>query len=143
MQHLLRGLKKHGIGSRALTETDFLRICEDIDAEIVLSDRRYPFYFNVPADDLRIIVLPKRLTGLQYLFAAFHELGHCLNDVGSEPCIAFLGGHNTRREREADAVALVALFPSPRIEDTQHPIKCRFAQKLWADRQRLFFLYGV
>lgn len=142
MQHLLRGLERHGIGHRALGETDFYRICEELDIEIWWSNKRFPLFFSVPDDDLRIIILPKRLSGLQMLFAAYHELGHCLNDVGAEPCIAFLGG-NDRREREADAVALVALFPSPRIEDAEYPIFCRFSRKLWDDRQRLFFLYGI
>jgi hypothetical protein len=144
MQYLLSSLTKHGIGSRALTDTDFFQICESEGTEVYFSDRRYAFFFTIPDEgDLKVIVLPKRLKGLRFLFAAFHELAHCLLHAGHDPSIAFLKGRDRRHECEADAVALIALFPSPLPEDAQFPIEGRFAKKLWKERQRLCLRYGI
>lgn len=142
MKLLLTGLKKHGIGRRALNEEDFLRICHKDDIEVFLSSKRFPFYFTVPADDLRVIVLPKRLTGARMLFVMFHELAHHWIHGGDDPCIAFLGGRDKKCEAEADAVALIALMPTP-DSPIEAPGDPRFVQRMKEDRQRLSFFYGV
>lgn len=138
MRHLLHGLERHGIGRRALTEIDFEKICTREGVEVFWSDRRYALYYVV--EDVKIIILPKRLTGPKLLFAQFHELAHHLLHGGSDPCVAFLGQADKKAEAEANAVALISLFP--RIE--QPPLMdSRFTRKLWDDRVRIYFLYGI
>jgi Zn-dependent peptidase ImmA (M78 family) len=143
MKLLLDGLKKHGIGRRAMGEEDFWKICTEDDIEVFWSRRRFPMYFTVPADDLRAIILPKRLNGSRLLFVMFHELAHHWLHGGDEPCVAFLGGSDVKCEAEADAIALIALMPGPELHVEITGDDRRFMQKLWHDRQRLSFLYGV
>jgi Zn-dependent peptidase ImmA (M78 family) len=139
MKHLLHGLERHGIGRRALTEIDFERICAREGVDIFWSDRRYALYYT-PTDDVKIIILPKRLTGPELLFAQFHELAHYLLHGGDDPCVAFLGQSDRKCEAEADAVALVSIFPT--VE--QPPLMySRFVRKLWDDRLALYFNYGI
>lgn len=136
----MRGLERHGIGSRALTEIDFERICLREGVDVFWSSKRYPFYFTVPEDDVKIIVLPKRLTGFKLLFAQYHELAHHFLHGGDDPCIAFLGQSDKKCEAEADAIALVSIFPTVR----QPPLLySRFERKLWDDRLALYFNYGI
>lgn len=142
MKHLLTGLERHGFGRRAMTEIDFYKICDRDDIEIFWSDKRFPFYFTVPDDDLRVIVLPKRLNGVRLLFVMFHELAHHWLHGGDDPCLAFLGGRDSKCEAEADAIALLALMPRPdSILDL--PGDPKFAQRLIEDRNRLTFFYNV
>jgi len=144
MKYLLTGLRKYGVGRRALREEDFWQICADADIEVVWSRKKYPFFFTVPEDDIRCIVLPERFSGPRLLLAMFHELAHFWKDGGDEPCIAFQGLIDHKCEAEADAIALVALFPDPKAMMTE----LDFAdspcyRKLWKERQRLYFLYGI
>lgn len=117
-----------------MTEDDAYRTCEKERVEIFWSKERFPFYFTVPDDDLRIIVMPQRLSGIELRFAFYHELSHHFLHGGDEPCVAFYGGRDKKCEAEADAVALIALFPT--LNDS--PLFCNeFTQELWAARLRL------
>jgi Zn-dependent peptidase ImmA (M78 family) len=142
MQHLLRGLERHGIGSRALTEDDFWRFCSDEDIEIFWSKKQFAFYFTVPRKDIRTIALPSRERGLRLLFSMYHELAHHWLHGGDEPYTAFRGLSDCKDEAEADMVALVAIFPL-----TELPNGCpedgRFARRLWNERLRLYSLYRI
>lgn len=140
MKRVLHGLKRHGIGQRALTEIDFERICAKEGIDIFWSNRRYALYY-VPEDGVRIIILPKRLTGLHLLFAQFHELGHHFLHGGDDPCVAFLGQSDKKYEAEADAVAIMSIFPT--ITKPPAFFASAFAQKLWDDRMQLYFNYGI
>lgn len=126
-----------------MTEDDFWRICADEDIEVCWSRRKYAFYFTVPDDDLRIIVLPERFTGVRLLFAMFHELAHHLLHGGDQPSMALMGRSDPKWEFEADAVALIALMPDIEVRDPPPFEESRYTQKLWRDRHRLKFLYLV
>lgn len=143
MKSLLNCLEKYGIGNRPFTVDDFERICIAEDIEIFWSNKKYAFYFQDPAQDIRAIVLPKRLTGLKLLFTMLHELAHHMLHGGDEPSLAFLGKGDSKYEAEADAFALIALMPTT---DPRH-LECfedsRFARALLADRERLSFCYGI
>lgn len=140
MRNVLHGLKRHGIGRRALTEIDFEKICAREGIDIFWSDRRYALYY-VPHDEVKIIILPKRLTNLPLLFAMFHELGHHFLHGGDDPCVAFLGQSDRKAEAEANAVAVISIFPT--IARPPTFFTSAFAAKLWDDRMRLYFNYGV
>lgn len=142
MQHLLRGLERHGIGHRAMTEDDFWNICHDEGIEVVLSRRRYAFYFTVPETDVKAIVLPERRTGPRLLFSMFHELAHHFLHGGDEPCIAFQGLSDSKCEAEADAVALIALMPRQILPELEWCDIEAIGFEHWKARERLA-LYGV
>ena len=135
MRHMATGLQRYGIGSRTFNENDFWRICADEDVEVFWSKKRFPMYFTVPADDLRVIVLPDRLIGIRLLFVMFHELAHHWLHGGDEPCIAFLGGSDRKCEAEADAIALLALMPH--ADSVIDDLDYRTVRRLGAMRQEL------
>lgn len=140
MKLLFSRLTRAGFNRRRLTETDFYQICEAEGIEVIWSDRKYSFFLSILGE--RCIVLPKRLKGVKMLFSAFHELGHALAHVGQEPSVLWLGMPHSKDEVEADAVALIALMP---IESDWMEILdgTRYARRLYDDRCRLHFLYGI
>jgi Zn-dependent peptidase ImmA (M78 family) len=140
MQHLIRSLKRHGIGSRAMTEDDFYAICERERVRVEFWSERISFYMAVPEIDLRVIVLPKGKKGLRLLFAMFHELGHHFAHAGTEPTVAFETGSHSKDEAEADAVALIAILP---FLTNEPPDNTKFGKQIHKDRQRLKFIYGM
>lgn len=143
MQNILNGLDRYGFGHRAFTEDDFNAICVAEDIEIFWSRKKYAFYFTDPDKDIRAIVLPDRETGLKRLFAMYHELAHHLLHGGDEPCVAFMGLSDSKYESEADAFALVALMPKAQLAEIEIFEDSRFARKLWRERQKILFYYGI
>lgn len=140
----LEKLKKYGFGVKVLTETDFYAICEKEQIKILEMDAAASFYFCTQGHP--VIVLDKKLKGLRKLFAAFHELAHHFLHGGTHFESAFFFGlMESKNEVEADALALVALIPLSQICDIsfleENPN--RYALKLFKDRQRLYFLYGI
>jgi hypothetical protein len=138
MKQLIRGLERHGIGQRALTESDFHSICDKEQIAVVWSDLEFSFYFS--AHHVRCITLPKKLQGIKLLYHAFHEIGHHWTHAGINPGVYWHGIHHDRNEEEANAISLVALFPT--VSRTPN-IDSRFMHNLWQDRLRLHFLYEV
>lgn len=141
MKHLLRSLEKYQIGIIPFTEQMFYDICEQLEIEIIWSQKKYSFYFS--AMGFSCIVLPKRVKGLRLLFAMAHELAHALEHVGDEPAAAFNGLCDGKGEAEADAVALVALIPKNKIKQMAFLDGSRYGSKLFNDRIRLLFLYDI
>ena len=105
-----------------------------------MSGQKFSFYFSAFGESC--ITLPKRLSGLQLIFAMYHELGHHFH-AGDDPRVAWHGMIHDRDEIEADAVAAVALIPISRIGQIDFLDGSRFARKLYEDRMKLYFLYGV
>ena len=141
MRHLLHSLKRHGFGRRAMTESDLYLLCDLYDIDIVWSDRNFAFFFTDPDWNVRGIVLPKKLSGLRLLFAAYHELGHSMTAGGDEIHVALLGDSDHKCEAEADAIALIALMPSPDTE-IDHYGDPEFARYLVEARRRFADEYG-
>lgn len=145
MNLLLEKLRPLGFNDRPLTETDFHRICEAEHIEIVWSDTKFSFYFS--AFGLSCITLPKRLRGLRLLFAMYHELAHHFLHAGKQPSVLWLKmpHENGKEETEADALACIALIPKRDLGKfgilDEYPRG--FAKKIYNDRLRIYFLFGV
>lgn len=141
MQHFPTRLERYGIGSRTITEDDCHQIAEAEGVEIIWSDKKFSFYFAVLGHSF--IVLPKRKKGVPLVFAFLHELAHHFFHAGEETSAAFLDGH-ARDELEADAIALIGLIPKHKIlEVAEEYSHTRRTNRIWQDRCRLFFLYGI
>lgn len=112
-----------GFNSRALTEKDFYAICEREAVEVVFDDMPVLLGFTAKCAGRNYIFLDQSMRGAQFLFVAFHELAHF---VLHEPRTKKAGVtfyslcRPSKEDDEADAAALVALFPTtslPRLED--------------------------
>ena len=108
---------KIGWNERPLTEADFHRLCRRfrITAE-ELPLRVSGFYYCVAGR--HFIAIDSKLPPRKKLFVMFHELAHYLMHVPDQNATAnYHGvGRQTRKEREADAFALVALIPKIWLE---------------------------
>jgi hypothetical protein len=142
MKTILSNLRPYGYGVRPLGEVDLHRICDQERIRIVWSDDE--FAFSISEVDWWAIVIPKRLKGLPLLFAAFHEIAHLLGGhAGETPCVMWNGFFDDKNEAEADAMALIALIPLSHLNRQEFLDGSRIAKKLWNERLRLYFLYGI
>lgn len=146
MKTLLQGLERYGIGLRTNGEEEFYWICEENDIEIIHNTGKFAFHFQMLGQ--KFIVLPRRRKGLKWLFTAWHELAHVLADHARHDTFAAFHGLQTqfhdKNEAEADAIALVALIPKDKvIEAADEWGQTRYGNKLWQERCRLMFLYGI
>lgn len=141
MKILLEKLKPLGFNGRVLTEKDFHAICEKENILINWSNRKYSFYFS--AFGQSCVTLPKRLKGLKLLFAMFHELGHHFAHVGDDPVVMWKDMPHQKDEFEADAIALIAMMPINLLREMAFLDGSRYGGKLWNERMRLYFLYGI
>lgn len=140
---IIESLSQRGIGVHPINERDFYQICEAEGIEIIWSEERFSFYFST--DFGKFITLPKRLTGLKLLFAGLHELGHHFLSAGKPYAVEWHNMHDGRDEAECDAVALIALMPIGYLHRTDFldTYPQTYAKKLYDERLRLYFLYGV
>lgn len=141
MKILLEKLAGLGLNRRQLTESDFFAICEAEGIEVVWSEKKFSFYFSALGE--HCIVLPKRLRGLRLQFAMWHEFGHYAAHSGSEPVALFEGLTHSKDEAEADAIALVALMPIEKLRELAWLDGSRFGSRLYNERLRLYFLFGI
>lgn len=143
MKYIIDSLP-HGIGKVAQSEADFLRICDLENIEVIWSDSKFSFHCSTPLGSF--ITLPKRLKGIEMLFAAFHELGHHYLSAGRSYSVDWLDMPHGRDEREADAVALVAIVPASRLHRLHEILDIapkRAARRIYDERRRLNFFYGI
>jgi hypothetical protein len=143
MKHLLKRAEAFGIGIRPLDENDFHNICLREKIVVIWSDEKFSFYFATSGQ--AFIVLPKRLKGLKLLFAAFHELGHHIFSAGVDTTVMWKDMPHEKDEQEADAIALLSIIPREYVGRTDfldmYPLS--FARRIYEERLRLYFLYGV
>lgn len=144
MKLSLKKLSRFGFNQRVLTERDFYDICEKENIIVVEREVYTSFYFTT--DEYHFIVIKKSLKGMRKTFSMFHELSHHFLHGGRDTTNAFYFGMlETKAEFEADALALIALIPLPSLKNfaflEEHPN--RYARKLYRDRIKLNFLYGV
>jgi len=127
-----------GIGwnERPLTETDFYKLCRKhkITAEeipLTVSG----FYYCVMGK--HFIAIDTKLSPAKKLFVMFHEFAHFLMHAPNyNETASFHGvGNQTRKEREADAFALVALIPKIWLE-TRTPDELIADEGITADMLR-------
>jgi len=144
MNLILRTVEKYGFNNKQLTEADFHRICETEGIRVVEMDVHTSFY--LAAAGLRMIVIRRQLRGAAKLYAQFHELAHALLGHGRHGTAAFYHGLvSSHEEFEADALATIALVPRGALasNDFLDEMPTRFGKRLFRERQRLAFLYGV
>lgn len=140
----LEKLTRFGFNRQMLTEADFYRICERENVTVLEMNVSVSFYMTVKGK--AFIVLNARLRGLKRAFTMFHELAHhFLHGARHVESAFYFGLLDTKQEFEADALATVALLPLDALQTfdflEEHPN--RYARKLYRDRQKLNFLYGV
>lgn len=144
MKLSLEKLLRYGFNKRFLTEKDFYAICEQENITVLEMEVSTSFYMCVSGESF--IVIKKKLKGLRRVFSMFHELAHHFLHGANRATNAFYFGLlESKVEFEADALATIALVPKfalysyDFLED--HPNK--FAHKVFEDRKKLDFLYGV
>jgi Zn-dependent peptidase ImmA (M78 family) len=106
-----------GWNERRLNEADFHRLCRRFKITVEeLPLRVSGFYYCMLGR--HFIAIDSKLPPRKKLFVMFHELAHYLmhapnhNETASYHGV----GRPTRKEREADMFALVALFPKHLLE---------------------------
>ena len=140
----LKKLKRFGFNEREQREEDFYRICEI--EKITVLELNVPTSFYFACNGEFFIVIKKTLRGIKKTFSMFHELAHhFLHGGSSKPNAYFFGLIESRNELEADMIATVAMIPKNKIGclDFLEEHSNRFAKKIWKDRQKLYFLYGI
>ena len=114
MYFSLEKFSKLGIGwnERPLRETDFYRLCRRHRITVdELPLRVSGFYYGVSGR--HFIAIDSKLPARKKLFVMFHEFAHDLMHAPDHNATASYHGvgRQTRKEREADHFALVALIP--------------------------------
>jgi Zn-dependent peptidase ImmA (M78 family) len=138
---------KIGWNERPLTEADFYKLCHRFKITVQeLPLRVGGFYYCMMGR--HFIAIDSKLAPRKRLFVMFHELAHYLmhapnhNETASYHCV----GRPTRKEREADMFALVALIPKHLLE-TASPDELIRDEGVTADelaaRYALFETHGV
>ncbi len=146
MKELLQRLERYGVGVRALNEDDFYRLCSEMGIEVIHSKEKFAFTFTMTGRTF--IVLPTRVKGWNWLFRAFHEWAHVAAGHAQHSVHAAFYGLETqfhaKNEVEADIIALTAMIPLHRINEMAAEMgETRAGDKIWRDRCRLAFLYGI
>lgn len=120
-------IEKFGWNEKPLTEADFYRLCQRFRITVEEIPLRVSgFYYCVMGR--HYIAIDRGLRGKQKLFVMFHEFAHFLMHApNTNETASYHGvGRQTRKEREADLFALVALIP-------QHWLETRTPDELIAD----------
>lgn len=138
---------KIGWNERALTEADFHRLCRRFRVTVQeLPLRVSGFYYSMLGG--HFIAVDSKLPPRQKLFVMFHEFAHFLMHAPDQNATASYHGvgRQTRKEREADVFALVALIPRLWLE-TRTPDEIIADEGVTADelavRFSLFETHGV
>ena len=138
---------KIGWNDRPLSEVDFYAFCRRNKITVQeLPLRVSGFYYSMLGR--HFIAIDSRLTARKRLFVMFHELAHYLMHVPDDNATASYHGigRQTRKEREADAFALVALIPRTWLE-TRSPEEMVAEEGVTVDemaaRYALFETHGV
>ena len=108
---------KIGWNERPLNEADFHRLCRRFKITVDEYPMRVSgFYYCLLGG--HYIAIDSKLPPRQKLFVMFHEFAHFLMHAPDQNATASYHGvgRQTRKEREADAVALVALIPKTWLE---------------------------
>lgn len=108
---------KIGWNERPLNEADFYRLCRRYRITIdELPLRVSGFYYCVSGR--HFIAIDSKLPVRKKLFVMFHEFAHYLMHAPDQNATASYHGvgRQTRKEREADIFALVALIPRTHLE---------------------------
>ena len=106
-----------GWNERPLSEADFYRLCRRFRITVEEIPLRVSgFYYCVMGR--HFIAIDSKLPPRRKLFVMFHEFAHFLMHApNTNETASYLGvGRPTRKEREADMFALVAMIPRTLLE---------------------------
>lgn len=132
---------------RPLTETDFYRLAARFGVSVEeLPLRVNGFYYQ--AAGRHVIAVNNRLPYQKKLFVMFHELGHfLLHSPQHSTAVGWYSvGRRDKKEREADAFALCAIWPRAlvlRIVPADLSIDGDDAAAIFAARVRLLKKHGI
>jgi Zn-dependent peptidase ImmA (M78 family) len=145
MNFILEKLSGNGLSHRPVVEEDFFRICE-IEG-IFFSEIDEPFSWWMCLDGMSCITVDRRLKGYKRLFTLFHELAHHFLHGGTYlTTLQPFGAHNGKTEYEADAFAVIAVYPLSAMLNGQlleAEKSDPYLRKLRKERERIYFLYGI
>ncbi len=134
---------------RSLTENDFFEICEKELVAVVFEEMPILQGFTAKLKSRNYIFLDRDLHGLNFLWIAFHELAHYVLHEPRPRCAASVKFYSLCRpnaqEDEADAVALVAIYPTTCLEDLQisAPSEYPFERDLISKRLAIYETFRI
>lgn len=131
---------------RPLSEADLYRLCRRFRVKLIEMPLGVSgFYYRAGGRDF--IAIDSRLSGIERLKVAFHELGHFLFHAPDSGATASFHrvGRRTRKEIEADVFAVCALIPRTELEAKTI---CELIDKGWppdlvAERHRVLERYNI
>jgi len=137
-----------GWNEHAFTAADFARLCRKEKIKVFDLPLVVPGFFLV-CKGQRAIYLNSKSRGLWRLYSGLHELAHHYLHAPVETTSAFFFGlkPNTREEIEAEAFAVVALLPEPKLRlllgIPQSEWECGITEEMIALRLKILDTYGV
>lgn len=140
MLSIISRLAKNGFNTRRMSEADFFRICENEHITVQLETVETSFYFAVLGK--KFIIIPNRFTGMQRIFAMFHELGHHFLHYSPVQALFYdkCGGP---QEEEANAFAAIALYPySKLVLEGFHDPDDAFEREIYRRRIMILNVYN-
>lgn len=147
MLKIVAKLSRFGFNQHSLTLTDFHNICESELITVLYEDIDSSFYMEV--DGHRFIVISAKLTALETIYTAFHELAHaCLGEPRPTRACFFGLDESPVEEQMANDFATIALMPLRSVCNTQafieaHGAAAPLAKKMHRRRVWLFDNYGI
>lgn len=131
---------------RPLTEADLLRSCQSLGVSICWAAMPVLKGFHTTIDGRATIFLDRELAGAELLFVAFHELAHAvLHESDGSVSLNFFKRSESRKEQEADAIALICLVPKCALIKTAGKLRdlSPFERELLQARACLYQTFGV
>lgn len=147
MKHVLRVMRKLGWNQRALDDTDFHKLCQKENIQVVEKVMEVPGIYAVIGGQA-FIFINSQLPRLRKLHVMFHELAHYYLHA---PPVAFfhVDGATQRQSKEdaeADALAAIALIPLRDFHQMRlfedYPMDM-FAAELVCARWAIYHHHGV
>jgi hypothetical protein len=140
MKNLLNRLEFHGIGTRALNENDFYKICEAEGIEVLHSPEKFSFYFTML--DHHFIVLPNVAAGSGFFSRCFTSsaITLCMSAT-IRPPRSSTATQKTRSRLTRSHLSV--LIPKSKIKEMAWLDGSRYGSHLYNERIRLFFLYDI
>ena len=110
MKQVASLLMKRGWNRRVLTNDDFEEWCERDGVMVLEEEMEYPGFYLI-RNTQPVIVLNKKLTGIERQIVSWHEYGHHVLHVPTGRFFSL--GNFDKSEYQAHLVASVALLPKP------------------------------
>lgn len=109
-----------GFGERPLTADDFRAACRRTRVAAHSIPLRVDGFYMFTRRGGAHIYVNSRLRSLPWLYVAWHELAHHILHAPKDVTVAFFRNvaPDSKEDREAEAVAAIALLPEPKLRRT-------------------------